>query len=105
MNIELITTGTELLCGKILNTHLHSLGTRLLHMGFRLTRQTSVPDDSESITQAVVEAFGRVNVVITTGGLGPTSDDLTRNAVAKLFGKELIVDKSALENIEKFFQS
>jgi nicotinamide-nucleotide amidase len=104
MHVELITTGTELLCGKILNTHQQWICTRLFDAGFVVKRQVTVPDDGESIAGAVKESLDRVGIVITTGGLGPTSDDLTREAVAKIFGKELVLDDTAWGRINDFFQ-
>ena len=103
MQAELITTGTELLCGKILNTNQQWICSRLFNAGIQVARQTAVPDSSNCISQAVAEALERVNVVITTGGLGPTSDDLTREAIAGLFKKELLFDEPAFENIVQFF--
>lgn len=103
MQAEIITTGTELLCGKILNTNQQWLCSRLFNAGIRVTRQTAVPDDAVCISRAVEEALDRVNIVLTTGGLGPTSDDLTREAIAALFNKQLVLDEPAFENIVQFF--
>lgn len=103
MNIELINTGSELLLGRVLNTHQQWLCRRLADLGYVVTRQVAVTDTAQDITQAVREALGRADLVITTGGLGPTSDDLTRDLVAQLLGKKLQLDEVALANIEKFF--
>src|SRR6266481_3949651 len=101
MVVEIITTGTELLLGRILNTHQQWLCRRLADLGYVVTRQVSVADEGPAIVEAVREALGRADLVITTGGLGPTSDDLTRDLVAQLLGKKLHQDAAALANIEK----
>ncbi|MSU56638.1 MAG: competence/damage-inducible protein A [Pedosphaera sp.] len=103
MNVELINTGSELLLGRVLNTHQQWLCRRLADLGYVVTRQVAVADTGQDIEQAVREALGRADLVITTGGLGPTSDDITRDLVAQLLGKKLHEDAAALANIERFF--
>lgn len=103
MNIELINTGSELMLGRVLNTHQQWLCRRLSDLGCVVLRQVAIADTGRDIEQAAREALGRADLVITTGGLGPTSDDLTRDLVAQLLGKKLHVDAEALANIEKFF--
>lgn len=103
MNIELINTGSELLLGRTLNTHAHWLGRLLADRGCVVTRQVTVADTSADIAQAVREALGRADLVITTGGLGPTSDDATRETIAQLLGKTLRPDAAVLAQIEKYF--
>ncbi len=102
MKIELLNTGSELLLGTTMNTHAAWIGGRLLQIGLRVSRQTTVPD-GEPIREALAEAIARADVVIVTGGLGPTSDDLTREAAAGLLGIELITDEAALRSLEAFF--
>jgi nicotinamide-nucleotide amidase len=92
-----------LLLGRVLNTHQHWLCRRLADLGYVVTRQVAVADTGHDIKQAVSEALGRADLVITTGGLGPTSDDLTRDLVAQLLGRKLHEDAAALANIERFF--
>lgn len=87
--IELVSTGLELLVGRTINTHAHTLARHLV--GQRLLRDTTVPDDRLVIRQAVSEALQRVDIVVVSGGLGPTSDDLTREAVADLAGVGLVM--------------
>src|SRR6266498_74928 len=89
--------------GRVLNTHQQWLCRRLADLGYAVTRQVAVADAAHDIEQAIREALARADLVITTGGLGPTSDDLTRDLVAQLLGKKLHVDAVALANIEKFF--
>src|SRR5205085_11027339 len=87
--VELINTGTELMLGRVLNTHQQWLCARLADLGYFVSRQVAVPDTGHDIEQTVRQALSRADLVITTGGLGPTSDDLTRELIAKLLGREL----------------
>ena len=103
MNIELINTGSELMLGRVLNTHQQWICRRLADHGYVVTRQVSVADAGRDIQQAVREALSGADLVITTGGLGPTSDDLTRDGIAELLGKKLREDAKALANVENFF--
>lgn len=104
MKIELVNTGTELLLGVVLNTNQQWLCHELARIGYLVDRQTSVNDTGEAIAQAVGEALGRANLVITTGGLGPTSDDRTRDLVAQLLGLDLVMDQLVRESIRQFFE-
>ena len=103
MEIELITTGTELLLGRVLNTHQQWLGQRLADSGYTLSRQVTVPDNGPAVCEAVQTALGCAELVITTGGLGPTSDDLTRGLIAGLLARPLGRDESIASHIEGFF--
>jgi nicotinamide-nucleotide amidase len=103
MQIELINVGTELMLGRVLNTHQQWLCRRLSDAGHLVTRQVAVADTGAEIQQAVREALGRVETVIVTGGLGPTSDDLTRQRLAELFGRTLHEDAATLARITEFF--
>jgi nicotinamide-nucleotide amidase len=103
VTIELINTGSELLLGRVLNTHQQWIGRQLADHGFIVQRQTTVPDTAIAITQAVREALTRADGVITTGGLGPTSDDLTRPEIARLLGRPLREDATVLGQIQSFF--
>jgi nicotinamide-nucleotide amidase len=105
LNIELINTGTELMLGFVTNTHQQWLCRELSQLGYLVTRQVAISDQASAIQQAVREALGRADLVITTGGLGPTSDDLTRQAIAELLGRKLHEDPAILAQIESFFQS
>ena len=102
MRIEILNTGTELLLGTTLNTHGKWFGEQLFKLGMRIQRLTTVPD-GDAITEALRECVGRADAVIVTGGLGPTSDDLTREATAAVVGAELIEDEAALRSLEAFF--
>ena len=103
VRIEILNTGTELLLGSTLNTHGHWMGQELLKMGLRVQRQTTVPD-GEAIHEAIQEAILRCDSLIVTGGLGPTSDDLTREALADVMGMEMIEDEHAVRTIQEFFK-
>ncbi|MBT4623046.1 MAG: competence/damage-inducible protein A, partial [Verrucomicrobia bacterium] len=103
MEIELITTGTELLLGRVLNTHQQWIGQRLADSGYTLSRQVTVPDTGQAIREAVQTALGRARLVITTGGLGPTSDDITRGLIADLLARPVGRDESIVSHIESFF--
>ena len=85
MELELVTIGTELLLGFTVDTNSAFLGQALAAIGVRITRRTSVADEPAAVAAAVAEALARSRLVITTGGLGPTRDDLSKNVVAELF--------------------
>ena len=89
--------------GRVLNSHQQWLCRQLADLGFVVTRQVAVADTGRDIQQAVGEALARADLVITTGGLGPTSDDITRDLIAQLLGKELRQDAHVLAEIEKMF--
>jgi nicotinamide-nucleotide amidase len=103
MIVELINTGSELMLGCILNTHQQWLCAELAKLGLHVTRQVAVPDTAADIEQAVRESLACADLVITTGGLGPTSDDITRERIAELLGRKLHEDAAILEQIKKFF--
>lgn len=102
MRIEILNTGTELLLGNTLNTHGAWFGRELFKLGLRIERQTTVPD-GVAIREAITESVARADVLLVTGGLGPTSDDLTREITAEVLGLELIEDEAAQRSIEAFF--
>jgi nicotinamide-nucleotide amidase len=102
VRIEILNTGTELLLGNTLNTHGAWFGRELFKLGLRIERQTTVPD-GEAIREALAEAVERADAVVVTGGLGPTSDDLTREITAEVLGVELITDEAAVRSLEAFF--
>ena len=89
--------------GLVLNTHQQWLCRQLADASYEVARQTAVPDTGPAIQQAVREALERADFVIVTGGLGPTSDDLTRDLIAGLLGKQLRTDAAILAHLEAFF--
>src|SRR5580700_4816693 len=96
--VELVTTGTELLFGSVVNTHLAFLGQQLFSLGLRISRQTTVPD-GYAIRDAILEAASRTGLILITGGLGPTTDDVTREIVAELTGRSLEFDETIFAKI------
>lgn len=94
MNIELLTIGTELLLGMTVDTNGAEIAGVLSACGVRVTRRTSVADRPEEIRDAVSESLGRTRAVLTTGGLGPTRDDITKRVVAELYQAPLEFDES-----------
>jgi nicotinamide-nucleotide amidase len=103
MNIELINTGTELMLGRVLNTHQQWLCRQLADLGYHVRRQVAVSDTGTAIQQAVREALREADLIIVTGGLGPTSDDRTRDLIAELAGKPLRSDPAALDHLNRFY--
>lgn len=89
MDLELVTIGTELLLGFTLDTNSSFSGQALAEVGIRVTRRTTVPDEPPAVRDAVSGALARSRLVLTTGGLGPTRDDLSKQAVASVFGLPL----------------
>lgn len=104
MKIEVINTGSELLLGRVVNTHLAFIGDSLFKLGLRVQRQICIPDGDE-IRHAVEESLNRADVVIVTGGLGPTTDDITCETVASLLNLELHLDQAVIKYIESIFSS
>jgi nicotinamide-nucleotide amidase len=103
VNIELVNTGSELLLGRVLNTHQQWLCRRLADLGHLVTRQVAVPDTAQAIQQAAREALDRADLVVVTGGLGPTSDDITRELIAELLGRKLVRDEAVFAHIQSIF--
>ncbi|MDB4257915.1 competence/damage-inducible protein A [bacterium] len=103
MKIEILNTGSELLLGSTVNTHGTWMGQELAKLGLRVQRQTTVPD-GVAIEEALAECISRSDVVLVTGGLGPTSDDITREAAAKALGVDMIVDEAAKRSLYEFFE-
>ena len=101
---EIITIGTEILLGEILDTNAQYLARALRDAGVDLYRKTTVGDNAQRIAQVIQEALARCEIVITTGGLGPTVDDPTRDAVALAVGVETEFRPELWEQIENRFQ-
>ncbi len=104
IEVEIVNTGTELLLGSVLNTHLAFFGWELFPLGLRIARQVTVPD-GDSIRKALIDSFASANIVLVTGGLGPTSDDVTREIAAKITDRELRLDPAVQKAIEERFRS
>ena len=104
MKAEILTIGDELLRGEILDSNKSVLSARLLDLGVETHWQTSVRDDCEEMIDAFRCAAQRSDLILVSGGLGPTRDDLTSEALAKAFGRKLVLDAASLREIEKFFE-
>ncbi|MDT8719426.1 competence/damage-inducible protein A [Clostridium sp. 19966] len=104
MKAEIIAVGTELLLGDILNTNAQYLSKELAALGISVYYQSVVGDNETRLFNALQEAFEKSDMVIATGGLGPTKDDLTKEVGAKYFNKELVLDEESLNSIESFFK-
>ena len=104
MHIELINTGSELLIGQTLNTHHSWMAQQLAQHGYRLSHQCTVNDTGPAIRDALATALSRADLVLTTGGLGPTSDDRTRDDVAELIGSPLHASERVTDHIRDYFE-
>ena len=104
MKLEILTIGTELLLGYTVDTNAAELGRALAAAGAEITRRTTVADRPEAIRAGLAEALDRAGFVITTGGLGPTRDDMTKTVVADLLGKRLVLDEQLLAGLEARFK-
>ena len=100
LRVEILNTGSELLLGSVRDAHLSWFGKELFPLGLRISRQTTVPDGAP-IRDALLESFGRTDVLIVTGGLGPTTDDITRELVAEILGCRLENHPETLERIQE----
>ncbi len=105
MTAELISVGTEILMGNIVNTNAQYLAARCAGLGLSMYHQTVVGDNEERLSEAFRTALGRADVVILSGGLGPTEDDLTRETCAKVMEMPLEPDGHTRERIEAYFKS
>lgn len=104
MKAEIICVGTELLVGDIVNTNAQYISEKLTSIGVDLYYQTTVGDNFERVKNCIEAAFNRVDLVITTGGLGPTDDDITKEVIAEYFNEELEVSESHYKEIVKIYE-
>ena len=101
MVAEIISVGTEILLGDILNTNAQYIAKKLSHIGIEVYYQTVVGDNYDRLKGALNVAFDRADIVVLTGGLGPTKDDLTKELAADYFGKKLVFHQKVYDNVEK----
>ena len=101
---EVVTVGSELVLGQLVDTNASFIARELSEIGVGLAFHTTVGDDPELMRQAFKLALGRCQIVITTGGIGPTEDDLTREIAAEVLGRELQLRPELLEHIEGLFK-
>ena len=104
MKAEIIAIGSELLLGQIIDTNTSYIAKRLAENGIELVQTTTVGDDLQRMKEVIKEATNRSQIVITTGGIGPTEDDLTREAIAEVFQRPLIFQPHLMEQIEELFK-
>ncbi|MEP0765461.1 MAG: competence/damage-inducible protein A [Fimbriimonadia bacterium] len=105
MNAEIVSVGTELLLGQIVDAHAPVLGRRLAEIGVGCTHRQTVGDNLQRVTDALRLARSRADVVITIGGLGPTEDDLTREGIAAAFGAPLVHDPTIEQGLRTLFEA
>lgn len=103
MKAEILAVGTEILLGDIVNTNAHYLSQRLADLGISVYYQTVVGDNEERLLKAYEIAFKRADLVIATGGLGPTKDDLTKEIGAKYFNKAMYLHEESYKHVKEFF--
>ncbi|MBO0959077.1 competence/damage-inducible protein A [Neobacillus sp. MM2021_6] len=103
-NAEIIAVGSELLLGQIVNTNARFISQQLAGLGINVFYHTVVGDNPDRLKAAIEVAENRSNMIIFTGGLGPTKDDLTKETIARHIGKELVMDQTALDSIELYFK-
>ena len=102
---ELLTIGDEILYGQIVDTNSQWMSVELDKVGIKVIRKTTVGDQEDEILTAFAEAEKRADIILITGGLGPTSDDLTKPLLAKYFDCKLEIHEEALQEITAFFKS
>jgi len=105
VKIEIITIGDEILIGQIVDTNSAWMATELNKSGFELAQITSVHDDANHIIESLELALKRADVVLFTGGIGPTKDDITKQTLCKYFDTKLVFDESVIRNIEELFST
>lgn len=104
MKAEILSVGTELLLGNIVDTNAAYLARELASLGIPVYFKSTVGDNRERLRDVVRMAIGRSDLVVTTGGLGPTSDDITKDVIAEVMGTELVMDERAARDIRSFFR-
>lgn len=103
MIVELVSTGTELLLGQIVNTNVPFLAARLNELGFSVLYQTTVGDNRDRMSSVLRTALKRADIVITSGGLGPTQGDITKEVTASLLDKPMFLDEASVQHIKRYF--
>jgi len=104
MLAEIITIGDEILIGQIVDTNSAWMAEKLNEAGIRIKQISSVSDNREHILAALAEAATRADIILITGGLGPTKDDITKNTLAEYFNVSMVINEAALENVTKIFK-
>jgi nicotinamide-nucleotide amidase len=104
MNAEILCVGTELLHGDIVNTNAQYIAKKLAEIGIDVYYQTVVGDNPKRIRNAMSDAFSRSDIVICTGGLGPTKDDITKDALAESFNLEMVYDEKSFNHVKEMYR-
>ena len=100
-----LAVGNEVLCGDVINTNAAYIASRLERLGVRCVCHSVIPDEADTVVSEVKRLSEAADLVVTIGGLGPTQDDITKNAVAQARGRELRYDPATHDAIERFFSS
>lgn len=103
MKVEILAVGTEVLMGDIVNTNAQYIARMLSRVGLGTYYHSAIGDNAERLKQVLEIGFKRADIIIATGGLGPTKDDLTKEVAAEFFNKKMILDETTLKNIEEYF--
>ncbi|MEQ8303172.1 MAG: competence/damage-inducible protein A [Cyclobacteriaceae bacterium] len=104
VNAEIITIGDEILIGQIIDTNSQWISSELDLIGIKVNRKTSIRDEEKAILGELEDAFNRSNLILMTGGLGPTKDDITKKTIAKFFDVELHRDEDILSHVKSLFE-
>lgn len=99
----LINIGDELLIGQVVNTNAAFVGQQMAAAGFPLTDVITIGDDGDNIRQTLRNAFDKTDIVMMTGGLGPTRDDITKKVICDMFHRELVIDEKVLQHVTDLF--
>ena len=102
---DIITIGDEILIGQVVDTNSAYIAYQLTDLGITIRKITSIGDSGSEISSALNESISKSDIVILTGGLGPTSDDITKDSLNSYFSGRLIIHGPSLRNIEQFFQA
>lgn len=103
-NVEIITIGTEVLIGQVIDTNSAWLGEKLQMVGLNIHRKTSIVDDKNLIIKTLQKAYEENDIIITTGGLGLTKDDITKNSIAEWLNKKLVYHEPSVEHLHNFYK-
>ena len=101
---EIITIGDEILYGHILDTNAQWISQELDKIGVKTRKRTTIGDNSKNITNVLNKSLNKNNLIILTGGLGPTNDDITKNCLNNFFGGKLVTNKNTLSHIKRIFK-
>ena len=104
MSVEIITIGDEILIGQIVDTNSQWMAAQLLQIGMRANRISTIKDEQKAIHKTLKRALQESDIVLITGGLGPTNDDLTKNALTSFFNTKLVFNESVFEDVKAVFK-